>query len=59
MTDGKPASGGPSLENVDAILFLGHREIPLDAQQKADLISFVKDEGKGIVAKAPLAPRTT
>jgi type 1 glutamine amidotransferase len=50
MTDGKPASGGPSLANVDAIFFLGHREIQLDDQQKADLISFVKDEGKGFVA---------
>src|SRR5207247_9655340 len=50
MTDGRPASGGPSLANVDAIFFLGHREIQLDAQQKADLISFVKDDGKGFVA---------
>jgi type 1 glutamine amidotransferase len=50
MTDGKAASGGPSLENVDAIFFLGHREIQLDEQQKADLISFVRDEGKGFVA---------
>jgi type 1 glutamine amidotransferase len=50
MTDGKPASGGPSLANVDAIFFLGHREIQLDAQQKADLLSFVKDDGKGFVA---------
>jgi uncharacterized protein len=50
MTDGKPASGGPSLENVDAIFFLGHREIRLDDEQKADLISFVKDRGKGFVA---------
>jgi hypothetical protein len=50
MTDGKPASGGPSLENVDAIFFLGHREIQLDDRQKADLIAFVKDEGKGFVA---------
>jgi len=49
-TDGKPASGGPSLENVDAIFFLGHREIQLDDRQKADLISLVKDEGKGFVA---------
>jgi len=49
-TDGKPASGGPSLANVDAIFFLGHREIQLDAQQKADLLSFVHDEGKGFVA---------
>jgi uncharacterized protein len=50
MTDGKPASGGPSLANVDAIFFLGHREIQLDAQQKADLLSFVKEDGKGFVA---------
>ena len=50
MTDGKPASGGPSLTNVDAIFFLGHRDVPLDAQQKADLLSFVKDDGKGFVA---------
>jgi type 1 glutamine amidotransferase len=50
MTDGKPASGGPSLSNVDAIFFLGHREIQLDPQQKADLLSFVKDDGKGFVA---------
>jgi len=49
MTDGRPASGGPSLENVDAIFFLGHREIQLDDQQKAELIAFVKD-GKGFVA---------
>src|SRR5204863_8506311 len=50
MTDGKPASGGPSLANVDAIFFLGHREIQLDARQKADLLSFVKEDGKGFVA---------
>lgn len=50
MTDGQPASGGPSLANVDAIFFLGHREIQLDAQQKADLLSFVRDDGKGFVA---------
>lgn len=50
MTDGKPASGGPSLSTVDAIFFLGHREVQLDAQQKADLIAFVKDDGKGFVA---------
>ena len=30
MTTGMPASGGPSLANVDAIFFLGHREVPLE-----------------------------
>jgi hypothetical protein len=49
MTDGKPASGGPSLSTVDAIFFLGHRDVPLDARQKADLLSFVKEDGKGFV----------
>src|ERR1700749_529781 len=50
MTTGEPASGGPSLANVDAIFFLGHREIQLTADQKADLLSFVHDDGKGFVA---------
>jgi uncharacterized protein len=50
MTTGQPASGGPSLCNVDAIFFLGHREIELDEQGRADLLWFVHDAGKGFVA---------
>ena len=50
MTTGQPASGGPSLANVDAIFFLGHREVELSAQQRTDLLSFVRDDGKGFVA---------
>jgi hypothetical protein len=50
MTTGEAASGGPSLASVDAIFFLGHREVELDAAQKADLLSFVHDDGKGFVA---------
>jgi hypothetical protein len=50
MTTGEPASGGPSLCNVDAIFFLGHREIELDAPGKADLLWFIHDAGKGFVA---------
>lgn len=50
MTTGEPASGGPSLCNVDAIFFLGHREIELDAQQRTDLMWFIHDAGKGFVA---------
>jgi uncharacterized protein len=49
-TTGDPASGGPNLNNVDAIFFMGHREVPLDEKQKADLLSFVRDDGKGFVA---------
>jgi uncharacterized protein len=50
MTTGQPASGGPSLASVDAIFFLGHREVPIDADQKAALLKFVHDDGKGFVA---------
>ena len=48
-TDGTPASGGPSLANVDAIFFAGHREVALDASQKEQLLQFVR-EGHGFVA---------
>ena len=48
-TDGTPASGGPSLSNVDAIFFEGHREVSLDAAQKEELLQFVRD-GHGFVA---------
>ncbi len=50
MTTGQPASGGPSLSNVDAIFFMGHRDVPIDEKQKADLLKFVHDDGKGFVA---------
>ena len=48
-TDGTPASGGPSLSNVDGIFFLGHRAVPINDQQKAELLAFVRG-GKGFVA---------
>ena len=50
MTGGQPASGGPSFNNVDAIFFMGHREVAIDDKQKADLLKFVHDDGKGFVA---------
>lgn len=50
MTDGKtPASGGPNLCNIDAIIYAGHRVVPISAAQKADLISAIKDRGVGFV----------
>ena len=49
-SDGTPASGGPNLNNVDAIVFAGHRNVPLDEAGKADLITAIKDQGKGFVA---------
>ncbi len=48
-TDGTPASGGPSLSTVDGIFFLGHRDVPISDQQKAELLAFVRG-GKGFVA---------
>jgi type 1 glutamine amidotransferase len=50
MTTGQAASGGPSLSNVDAIFFMGHRDVPLDEKQKAELLKFVREDGKGFVA---------
>ena len=50
MTTGAPASGGPSLAMADAIFFLGHRDVPLDARQKTELAAFVREDGKGFVA---------
>jgi type 1 glutamine amidotransferase len=48
-TDGTPASGGPSLSNVDGIFFLGHREVDINAKQKDELLAFVRN-GHGFVA---------
>jgi type 1 glutamine amidotransferase len=43
--------GGPlTLREADAIFFIGHRNIALTPDQKADLLTFVRDEGKGFVA---------
>jgi uncharacterized protein len=50
MTTGQAASGGPSFNSADAIFFMGHREVAIDDQQKAELLKFVHDDGKGFVA---------
>ena len=39
-----------NLNYFDAIFFFGVREIDLDAGQRADLVRFVRDDGKGFVA---------
>jgi len=39
-----------NLNYFDAIFFFGVREIDLTAAQRADLLAFVKDDGKGFVA---------
>jgi len=39
-----------NLNYFDAIFFFGVREIDLDAQQREDLLRFVRDDGKGFVS---------
>jgi uncharacterized protein len=39
-----------NLNDFDAIFFFGVREIELSPEQRADLLSFIKDDGKGFVA---------
>jgi type 1 glutamine amidotransferase len=39
-----------NLDYFDAVFFFGVREIELSDQQRADLLSFVRDDGKGFVA---------
>ena len=38
-----------NLNDFDAVLFFTGGDLPMDAQQKADLLSFVRDDGKGFV----------
>jgi uncharacterized protein len=49
-TTGEAASGGPNLAMADAIFYMGHRDVPIDDAQKKELLAFVRDEGKGLVA---------
>jgi type 1 glutamine amidotransferase len=46
----QPARNALTLADADAIFFIGQRDIYLSPDQKADLIRFVRDEGKGFVA---------
>jgi type 1 glutamine amidotransferase len=47
--DGKPLLYAKNLNDFDAIFFFGVREIQLTPEQRADLISFVRDDGKAII----------
>jgi type 1 glutamine amidotransferase len=49
-SDGKPLLYSKNLNDFDAIFFFGVREIDLTPSQKADLLAFVHDDGKGFVA---------
>ena len=48
--DGRDWPVTKTLDYFDGIFFCGLREIPLTDQQFADLMSFVRDDGKGFVA---------
>jgi len=50
FADGRDWPVNKNLNYFDGIFFFGMREIELTAQQKADLLSFVRDDGKGFVA---------
>lgn len=39
-----------NLDYFDAIVFYSQGDLPLTEQQKADIISFVKEDGKGLIA---------
>lgn len=46
----KKEVGGKNLNSFDAIFFYGVREIALNPEQRASLLSFVREDGKGFVA---------
>lgn len=48
--DSTPGRGLMNLNAFDAIFFYGAAGIDLTPQQKADLLSFIKEDGKGFVA---------
>ena len=50
FADGRVWPVTKTLNYFDGIFFCGLREIALSVQQKADLLSFVHDDGKGFVA---------
>ncbi len=52
MIVGGPPSieGQLTLDDADGIFFMGHRNINLSDPQKADLMTFIRDRGKGFVA---------
>ncbi len=47
---GKRAAPGRNLDYFDAVVFYTNGETHMTPQQKADLLAFVRDDGKGFVA---------
>jgi type 1 glutamine amidotransferase len=51
IINGPPKIEGQlTLDDADGIFFIGHRNIGLSDQQRADLMTFVRDRGRGFVA---------
>jgi hypothetical protein len=50
QANGRDWPVGRNLDYFDAIFFYGMRELPITDQQMADLLAFVKEDGKGFVA---------
>ena len=49
LTEKKLEYNAKTLKDFDALLFYTGGELEMDAQQKADFISFIHDEGKGFI----------
>ncbi|UCF36423.1 MAG: ThuA domain-containing protein [Acidobacteriota bacterium] len=49
ITKQKLEMNAKNLDDFDAVFFMTTGELPLSDQQKADLIAFVRDEGKGFL----------
>lgn len=49
LTKKKLEYNAPNLNDFDAVVFFTSGELELDAQQKADFLSFVHDDGKGFI----------
>jgi uncharacterized protein len=49
LTKKKLEYNAKNLNDFDAVLFFTGGELEMDAQQKADLLSFVHDDGKGFI----------
>jgi len=49
LTKKKLEFNAKNLNDFDAVLFFTGGNLPMDSQQKADLLSFVHDDGKGFV----------
>ncbi|MGH9539972.1 MAG: ThuA domain-containing protein, partial [Terriglobales bacterium] len=49
LTKKKLEYNAKNLNNFDAVLFFTGGDLEMDAQQKADFLSFVHDDGKGFI----------